>query len=770
MEAYCVKCRTKREMIHAEAGFNASGAPITRGSCMVCGTTMVRIGATEAHEGLDKPEKKPASKSKSAAPAQSNGRLVIVESPAKARAVGRFLGKGFTVRASVGHVRDLPKFGLSVDVEHDFEPKYVVPKDSQKVVKELRDLAARASEVYLATDPDREGEAIAWHVQESARIDPDTAKRVVFHEITKPAIVDAFAHPRKIDMDLVEAQQARRIVDRLVGYKISPLLWRKVKRGLSAGRVQSVALRMVVEREREIQGFNPVEYWSIDAELAPQGTRDAYIARLAKVNGEDPALGKEDDVLPLVQELEEARYQIKSIRRYEKKRHAQAPFTTSTLQQEASRRMRFSPSRTMVIAQQLYEGVNVGEGGETGLITYMRTDSTNVSSLALDEARSWIRERYGSDFLPEKSNIYRTKAASAQEAHEAIRPTSVRRTPDAMRAHLNDDQFRLYQLIWNRFVASQMESAVYDAVTVEVDARGKANLFLLRASGSHLKFKGFLEVYEESRDEDRKSDDEEINRRLPKSIQDGQTQDLLRLIPEQHFTQPPPRYTEASLVQALDEEGIGRPSTYASIMETILNRHYVTREKRRLVPTEMGFTVNDLLVDHFTSIVDRKFTAKLESELDDIAAGEAGWVDVLKKFYGPFEAQVEQANVAMPEVKSEPEKVGRTCPECGSELVYREGRFGRFIACSGFPKCRYKETILQKIGVSCPLDGGDLIRRSSRGRVFYGCSNYPDCKFVSSREPIGIPCPNCGGMLVKSGRGKGQCTKCSHVIDLEDEE
>jgi DNA topoisomerase I len=754
LEAYCVKCKTKREIQNARADFNATGAPVTRGDCGVCGTKMFRIGRTEAHEGLTAPKReKPAPKRK--------GKLVIVESPAKAKTVGRYLGKGYTVRASVGHVRDLLRSELSVDVDQNFKPKYRVPNEKRAVVKDLKELAKQAEEVYLATDPDREGEAIAWHLLESAEIEPQLARRVVFHEITQSAISDAFSHPRNINMDLVDAQQARRILDRLVGYSLSPLLWEKVRSRLSAGRVQSVALRLVVEREREVDAFVPEEYWTIEAELRPEGTDVTFISKLVRVDDEDPQLPDEATVRGYLDDMERAAFTVARIRRGERRRKPAAPFITSTLQQEASRRLGYTARRTMALAQQLYEGIDLGEGGATGLITYMRTDSTNISEVASKEVRQYIVDTYGKDYLPETPPQYKTRAVSAQEAHEAIRPTSVLRQPDKVKEYLSKDQFKLYQLIWQRFVASQMESAVYDTLTVEISADGKQHRYLLRTSGSVLKFAGFLVVYEESRDEDQAQPEDGENVRIPAQITEGQKQELVRLIPEQHFTQPPPRFSEASLVQTLEEYGIGRPSTYAPILSTIQERGYVMRENKRFVPTETGMLVNDLLVSHFSEIVDMNFTARMEEDLDEVAAGDREWVDIVRGFYSSFAPKVERAKTEIPATKAELEKVGRACPDCGSDLVIRWGRYGKFISCSSFPGCRYTEAWLEKIGVKCPEDGGEVVERKTRkGRVFYGCANYPTCQFTSWKRPIATPCPNCGGTMVISNKREVQCLRC----------
>lgn len=754
-----MKCKAKREIKDPRPSFNAAGAAVTLGQCPVCGTTMFRIGRTPAHEGLQ-PE---------TSIGKRDGKLVIVESPAKAKTVGRFLGKGFTVRASVGHIRDLLRSQLSVDIENDFRPKYRVPNEKKEVVKELKQLAKKAEEIYLATDPDREGEAISWHLLEAAQIDPQRARRVVFHEITESAIQEAFSHPRGINMDLVNAQQARRILDRLVGYSISPILWEKVRSRLSAGRVQSVAMRLIVEREREIEAFVPVEYWSIGAEFRPEGLKATFLTKLAKIDDQEPELGSEEVVRPILVDMETAAYVISRVKRGERRRRPSPPFTTSTLQQEASRKLGFTAKRTMGLAQGLYEGQDVGEGGTTGLITYMRTDSTNVAEVAQQEARRYVGDKYGQNYLPPEPPIYKTKTAGAQEAHEAIRPTSVMRDPEKVRPYLEPAMFKLYQLIWQRFVASQMEAAVYDTLQVEVIGKSGAHEYLLRASGSAVKFPGFLVVYEEAKNEDVKPEEEEENVRIPVGIEEGQAQHLVRLIPEQHFTQPPPRYSEASLVAALEENGIGRPSTYAPTISTIQQRGYVERIDRRLVPTETGILVNDLMMQYFPDIVDLQFTARMEEDLDKIAAGEVDWVSVMRQFYGPFAEEVTKAQAEMPATKSGPEPIGRACPDCGKELVIRYGRYGKFISCSGFPECRHTEPWLEKIGVACPQDGGDIVERKTRkGRVFYGCNNYPNCDFTSWKRPLPVPCPNDGGMLVIANKREAQCLKCQETFLLED--
>jgi DNA topoisomerase-1 len=764
VQAYCVKCKTKRDIQNPQAVFTETGTPATKGVCPVCGTKLYRMGRTPAHEGLTPPESNGRVRAK-----KRSGKLVIVESPAKARTVSRYLGKDYKVKASVGHVRDLLRSQLSVDVDNNFSPKYRVPNEKRSVVKEIKQLAQQVEQVYLATDPDREGEAIAWHLSEAAEIDPEITQRVVFHEITKPAIEEAFAHPRSIDDHLVDAQQARRVLDRLVGYNLSPLLWQKVRSRLSAGRVQSVALRMVVDREREIESFVPEEYWTIQAELHPENhPEDNYLARLVKIDEEDPALPDEETTRPYLVDLESAAYAIQKIKRGERRRKPSAPFTTSTLQQDASSSLGFTTKKTMALAQQLYEGIEVGEGGSIGLITYMRTDSTNVSELAQKEARTYLLEKYGKKYVPAELPVYKTRAKGAQEAHEAIRPTSVLRTPDSVRRYLSRDQNRLYKLIWQRFVASQMEAALYDTLSVEILAKTPGHEYLFRTTGSILRFQGFLVLYEEARDEDLVSEDDEgVN--IPASIAEGQVQKLIRLLPEQHFTQAPPRYTEASLIRSLEENGIGRPSTYAPIMTTLQQRGYVIRESKRLLPTETGVTVNDLLTDHFPDVVDIGFTARMEDDLDLVASGERDWVEIIRDFYTPFAKEVDRAKEEMPEVKAEPELIGRQCPNCGHDLIIRYGRFGKFISCSNFPKCRYTEPWLEKIGVTCPQDGGEIVeRKTRRGRTFYGCSNYPDCDFTSWKRPIATPCPKCGGLLVHSNKNHAQCNQCESVYLLED--
>ncbi len=779
MEAYCVKCKAKREINEPQPVFTSNGTPATRGTCPECGTGMFRMGETPAHEGLDPGEHVVVSKKKK--PLADRPKMVIVESPAKARTVGRFLGKGYLVRASVGHVRDLPSNRMGVDMEHDFEPRYIVPAKRKDVVRELRGDVRKASEIYLATDPDREGEAIAWHLAEAlgAAIGLRPVKRVEFHEITEDAIGHAFSHPREIDMQRVEAQQARRILDRIVGYTLSPLLRDKMgRRGLSAGRVQSVAVRLVVDREREIEAFVPVEYWSLEAELAKQESeqdpRLSFIARLHHIRGEDLELHSQSAVQAVMEELERSVYTVTGVREGQRRRRPSAPFTTSTMQQEASRRLRFTSRRTMRYAQQLYEGIDLGDG-PVGLITYMRTDSVNVAEQAQKEARAFIEERYGEAYMPSKPPVYKTKAKGAQEAHEAIRPTSVFRTPKALKPYLDRNQYRLYRLIWRRFVASQMARAVYDTIRVKILAGPpdqEERPYLFRASGSSLRFKGFLIVYEEAKDEDEREELESTREQIP-ALTVGEMLDLIELLPDQHFTQAPPRYSEATLVKALEEYGIGRPSTYAPIMSTIQQRSYVDRRDGRLYPTEVGMVVNDLLVKYFPDYIDVGFTAQMEDDLDLIAGGEREWVPVLRDFYDPFAGTLAQAQACMPDVEMGNQPTGEMCPKCGHPLIYKYGRFGKFIGCSNFPECRYSAPILVKIGVPCPDCGGDLVEKQTRrGRTFYSCANYDSdnpesCQFAVWKRPLPEPCPECGGLLTEARKGWAKCIACEEEVELD---
>ena len=771
LQALCFKCKTKREMRNPQAVYNKAGSPATRGECPECGTKMYRTGRTPAHEGMPKPEiterparKKSKAKAKRKKRSKSNGgsssvkrgkidRLVIVESPAKARSIGGFLGKGYTVLSSVGHVRDLLKSRLSVDIEQNFEPEYRVPNEKRAVVKELKAAAEVAKEIYLATDPDREGEAIAWHLVAAAEMPTTRIKRVVFHEITDGAVADAFAHPRDINIDLVNAQQARRILDRLVGYQVSQLLWSKVRNGLSAGRVQSIALRLVVEREDEIAAFKPREYWTIDAALSKPGqSADSrgFNASLVQIDdvkvsfnpkGEDPpVLDSEAAVLPHVDALRQSVFQVHAVKRGTRQSKPSAPFTTSTLQQAASNRRGFGASRTMRIAQQLYEGIDLGQGSSVGLITYMRTDSVQVSKDAQSQARSFVKAKFGATFLPDKPPMYKTRSKGAQEAHEAIRPTSVDRTPESLQNHLNRAQLQIYTMIWNRFVASQMSPAVYDTLRIEVKA-GRASddmPYLFRASGSKLKFAGHLAVGDRAADRSGKGRNDQ-QQDFPDLVK-GEWLDRRKIIPEQHFTQPPPRYNEASLIRQLEERGIGRPSTYAPTVTVIQTREYVTQVDRRLHPTKTGRVVCELLTEFFEEEMDYAFTAKMEDQLDEVSKGKLDWRPMLDEFYHPFEKRLVNARENMPR-RDVAEKVGRNCPTCSTgELVIKHSRYGKFIGCSNYPECKHTERFLLRKGLLCPDCGDDsqgeiVERRTRKGRVFFGCSRYPDCDYTTWKLP-----------------------------------
>ncbi len=712
--------------------------------------------------------KKKTTTSKATSSSSTGGRntLVIVESPAKAKTIGKYLGRGYTVKASMGHVRDLPKSRMGVHTDDSFTPDYLVPRDKSKVVKELRQSVKNAKSVLLATDPDREGEAIAWHLVEATQPQDKPVQRIVFQEITPEAIREAIKVPREINMKLVEAQQARRVLDRLVGYEISPLLWKNVKRGLSAGRVQSVALRLIVEREREIRAFVAQEYWSLDAVLAKrEQTRRkkpiVFTASLSRVSGKKPDLKDEATTMAIVEALDGAEFQVADVQTKETQRRPAAPFTTSTLQQEASRKLRFPVRRTMQIAQELYEGIDLGSAGSQGLITYMRTDSTNIAASAQHRAREVITQRHGAEYVPERPPVYTRKSKGAQEAHEAIRPTDPARSPEMVQQHLSAQQFRLYKLIWQRFIASQMRNAIFDSTTVDIDAGkpGSEKPYRFRATGSVIKFPGFIAVYREGRDDDEVDD---LDRDALPQLVAQELLDLQKLVPEQHFTQPPPRFSEASLVKSLEELGIGRPSTYAPTIATLQARNYVEIDQRRLTPTELGEIVTDLLVQHFPGIVDAQFTSRMEDELDDIASGERLWVPVMKEFYGPFHQTVEKAEQQMTRVKIADEPTDEICEKCGRPMVIKLGRFGRFLACSGFPECRNSRPILNKIGVKCPqCEEGDVVEkrtRKGRRRIFYGCSRYPECDFTSWDKPTGERCPKCGDILVEAGKdGSVKC-------------
>ena len=690
--------------------------------------------------------------------------LVIVESPAKAKTVGRYLGSDYVVMASGGHVRDLPGGRLGVNVDSAFAPEYVVIKGKQSIIVDLKREAQGVESIYLATDPDREGEAISWHLTEAIGWKQTPIRRVVFHEITPEAIKDAFAHYRSIDMRLVNAQQARRVLDRLVGYQLSPLLWRKVQRGLSAGRVQSVALRMVVERDQEIEAFTPVEYWSLKASLQPQGAATpAFTASLYGLAGQRQRLELPDQATAesVRQDLQSPAYTVGKVTRREVKRRPTAPFITSSLQQESWRQLRFSATRTMALAQQLYEGLPIGGEGNVGLITYMRTDSPQVAVSAVDETRSYVQQRWGKEYLPASAWRYTSRSKVAQEAHEAIRPTVIGREPQAIRAYLSWDHLRLYDLIWKRMVASQMADAILDSTQVEVGAPGRSGrAYVFRASGSVLKFPGFRALYEEARDDAAPDPAEDQELVLP-ALQQGQGLVCHELDAEQHFTQPPSHYTEASLIRNLEEKGIGRPSTYAPIVGTLVDRQYATRDRGTLHSTRLGQVVSGQLLEHFPNIMDTAFTAQLEEQLDDVANGKLEWVPLLSDFYGPFSQALERAQEEMPRVRVE-EPTDEICEVCGRPMVIKRGRFGPFLSCSGFPECRNSRPLVQKTGAKCPQCGGDLVQRRGKGRVFYGCSNYPECTFTVSQRPLEEPCPECGGLLVASGRDNARCTKCAY--------
>ncbi len=677
--------------------------------------------------------------------------LIIVESPTKARTIKKFLPPRFIVKASVGHVRDLPKSTLGVDVENGFAPKYLTIKGKGDIIKDLKSAVKSASDVYLATDPDREGEAIAWHLAELLKL--EQPKRIELHEITKDAALAALKQPHPIDIDRVNAQQARRILDRLVGYKISPLLWAKVRGGLSAGRVQSVAVRLIVDREREIQAFVPREYWSITALLHSQDEPSiVFGADLAARRGEKLAVENQAQADKILADLQGAAFTVASVKQREVRRNAPAPFTTSTLQQEASRKLRIRVRRAMQIAQALYEGVDLGAEGTVGLITYMRTDSTRISDAARDAAREFITATYGEAYHGGRTHKVRE---GAQDAHEAIRPTSMQRTPERMAHILKRDELRLYTLIWNRFVASQMSAAVLDQTTAEISAAD----YTFRATGSVMKFPGFTKIYEESRDEDAA---DEKKARLPK-LTERQALNLQKIEPKQHFTEPPPRFTEATLVKALEENGIGRPSTYSTIVETIQARGYVIQAERRFQPTEIGIAVNDLLAEHFPDIVDLRFTAQMEGDLDKVAEGDEDWVKLLGRFYAPFANELEQAEKKLPRLEIKDEPTDEICPNCERPMVIKTGRFGRFISCTGYPECKTTRPILKDTGVKCPKDGGMVVERKSRkGRTFYGCANYPKCDFVSWDRVVPEPCPVCGSYVVaKTRRGGAVTLECS---------
>ena len=673
--------------------------------------------------------------------------LVIVESPAKAKTIEKYLGTGYKVRASMGHLRDLPKSKMGVDIEHGFEPQYIPVKDKSELIKELKTEAKSAKTVYLATDPDREGEAISWHLKELLELPDDKARRVTFNEITKRVVTESIQQPRDIDQDLVNAQQARRILDRIVGYKLSPLLWKKVKKGLSAGRVQSVAARMVVDREEEIRDFVSEEYWLLDALLDRGDDSPSFTARYYGKDGKKVELHSEDEVQTVIRDTKEAAFTVDSVKRGEKQRSPAPPFITSTLQQEASRRLGMTPRRTMSIAQQLYEGVEISGRGSIGLITYMRTDSLRLSDEALFAARDYITAHYGEAYYPGHPRRYKTKAG-AQDAHEAIRPTDVQLTPELVRKDLTQEQYRLYRLIWGRFTACQMANAVYDNVSVEVVSAGHS----FRANYSELKFQGYTAVYEEARDEE----SAEISNPLP-SLSEGETLCLEKMIPDQQFTQPPARYTEATLIRAMEEKGIGRPSTYAPTISAITARDYVIKEGKYLRPTPLGEVVTGLMKEHFADIVDLKFTNRMEQELDEIESGKAQWREVLAGFYQGFDSELTKAETELDGVRLKVPDVlsDEVCEVCGRQMVVKKGRFGYFLACPGFPDCTFTKPIVVEMPGKCPKCGGKILKRTSKkGYVFYACERGTDCGFITWDVPTKDFCPACGKTMFKhSGRG-----------------
>ena len=728
----------------------------------------------------DGPATKKAKPSKTKTPATAkpaakkggSGTLVVVESPAKAATIKKYLGAGFVVKASVGHVKDLPKATMGIDVKHDFQPEYVVIEGKKKVIADIKAAAKKAERVLLAPDPDREGEAIAWHIAEEIRPANPNIQRVLFNEITKKAVNEAILHPLELDMHKFESQQARRVLDRLVGYEISPVLWSKVRRGLSAGRVQSVAVRLVVDREAEIKAFRPEEYWTIEAQVEGSAP-PPFVARVVRLNGEKPALSHEGQASEIVSLLSQASLQVAAVERKERRKNPPPPFITSRLQQEASSKLRFSPKRTMGLAQRLYEGVELGDEGPTGLITYMRTDSTRLSEDAVKDVRTWIADRYGATSCPAEPNVFKSKK-SAQDAHEAIRPTSMQYDPETVRrllantpsergARETEELVKLYTLIWNRFVACQMTPAVFDQTAIEIEA-GPVGL---RATGQVMRFAGYLAIYAEAQEE--ASPDDETAGSLP-DLHEGETLRLLGCQPEQHFTQPPPRYSEATLVRELEEKGIGRPSTYATILSTVQDRGYVEKKENRLGPTELGVVVNGLLVKSFPEIVSSDFTAQMEEQLDEVEEGAVDWVKLLRDFYGPFEKDLARAKVEMRDLKREEEPTEEVCEKCGKPMVIKWGRNGYFLACSGYPECRNtKEYTRNADGTLtvqpttrpsdqvCPTCGSPMVIRRGRFGEFLACSRYPDCK-TTSPISLGVACPRpgCGGYLTekRSRRGK----------------
>lgn len=722
-------------------------------------------GVLRGSEGLAAAATK--TKTKAKAKTKIKKTLVIVESPAKAKTIEKYLGRKYMVRASMGHLRDLPKSQFGIDVDNEFEPKYINIRGKGDLIKALKKDAKNADKVYLASDPDREGEAIAWHLSYILGLNPEDDCRIVFNEITKPAIQDAVKHPRAINIDQVDAQQARRMLDRIVGYKLSPLLWRKVRKGLSAGRVQSVTVKLICDREKEIQAFDSVEYWTVGLKLRKEKSA-MFDAELTHVDGEKLELHNEQETNALLADFSKQELTVAAVKKSERRRKPAAPFTTSSLQQDAARKLGFTSRKTMMLAQQLYEGIELGRHGATGLITYMRTDSTRLSDLAQNEARTYISEQFGEEYIPAKPNVY-AAGKKAQDAHEAIRPTDVNLTPDALEKFLSKDQWKLYTLIWQRFTASQMTPAVYDTMSISIKAGER---YMVRAAGSKLKFAGFTAVYAGA-DATKKEKDVV----LPE-LAAGDVLTTAKTLPQQHFTEPPPRYNDASLVKTLEEKEIGRPSTYAPIIETIQARGYVQRIDKHFQPTELGFVVVDMLEEYFKNIVDVKFTANLENELDEIAEGKVKKNNLLREFYDPFEETLEKADEAIGHVELPVEVSDVPCELCGRMMVVKQGRFGKFLACPGFPECRNTKPLLVDTGVKCPKCGGSIVeRKTRRGRNFYGCKNYPACDYTTWDQPQQEKCPECGAFMLKhhykNGRALLYCsndackTRIDHPINKE---
>lgn len=678
--------------------------------------------------------------------------LVIVESPAKAKTIKKYLGGNYEVIASMGHVRDLPKARLSVDIKKKFAPKYEIIKGKEKLVEELKDLAEKSDKIYLATDPDREGEAISWHLAYILGLPLDDNNRVEFNEITKNGVTNGMAHPRSINIDLVNAQQARRILDRLVGYKLSPFISQKIRRGLSAGRVQSVAVRIIVDREEEIRKFKPEEYWTIDAKFIPKGSRKSFSASLYSDANGKIKIENQEQAEKIEQDLADAEYMISKVKHGTRRKTPAPPFITSTLQQEASRKLGFQSRRTMKVAQELYEGVDIEGMGATGLITYMRTDSLRISDIAKEEAAQYILNRFGEKFLPAKPRVFKTKS-NAQDGHEAIRPSMPSLAPEDVKASLTSDQFKLYNLIWNRFMASQMSDCIQKTTQAEISAKE----YIFKASGYYVDFEGFTTLYVESKDTE-----EEKSTQLPPLEKDMPVK-CKELKKNQHFTQPPARYTEASLIKALEEYGIGRPSTYAATITTITSREYVKREAKTLYPTELGEVMTNLMKERFPKIVNYKFTAQMEENLDEVEHGKEEWVELLDEFYSDFDKTLKKAKEEMEGVKLQlkEDQTDIICDKCGRQMVVKVGRYGKFIACPGYPECKNVLKFVEKTGVKCPKCNGDVIvKHTKKKRVFYGCSNYPDCDFVSWNEPVNERCPQCGGILFKK-KGKKPKLYCA---------